>query len=435
MRSFSLALAACLFGPACTWAQQGDAIRIDEKFAEHGAFRVNCRVQIQGKLEGKDASGMALTFGVTGESQIEYDERLLVINNGVVEKSLRLFSKLNFQRKIGQEEQKASLRPEVRRMVILRQNNIEVPFSPDGSLRLGEVDLIRTDVFTPALAGLFPKDAVKVGDTWKADEAAVRELTDLDKITAGTLTCTLQKIEDGLAKVAFEGTIAGQNEDGPTQHKLEGSYRFDVAGKYLRSIDIQGEQDLSDKKSQSSGKVKGTFTLTRERLSNPPAGIDTLVGLAVDPTEDNTRLLFEDEHTGVRLEHLRKWKPGVEGGQVKLIDGRGNGIIITPEAANRLPALKQLRSQVTMDIERRKGTVGFVSSDRLVQRSPTEVQTVAMDADLPAEKDTQRAIILLGVTKDGSDGATLAATLVTSDRTPLSREVERIASSVRVVRK
>ena len=51
---------------------------------------------------------------------------------------------------------------------------------------------MRTDVFAPALVGLLPADAVRVGDRWSAAEVAVQELTDLEKIEEGKLECRLE---------------------------------------------------------------------------------------------------------------------------------------------------------------------------------------------------------------------------------------------------
>jgi hypothetical protein len=36
---------------------------------------------------------------------------------------------------------------------------------------------------------LLPDKSVKVGDTWKASDAAVAELTDMEKVEKGELTC------------------------------------------------------------------------------------------------------------------------------------------------------------------------------------------------------------------------------------------------------
>src|SRR5438046_4417036 len=50
-------------------------------------------------------------------------------------RSSDLFHKMDFQRKVGEQLQQYNLRPEIRRMVLLRHNQVEVPFSPDGPLQ------------------------------------------------------------------------------------------------------------------------------------------------------------------------------------------------------------------------------------------------------------------------------------------------------------
>src|SRR5207302_5852533 len=119
----------------------------------------------------------------TGKSAIEYDERVLTADtDGQVQKTFRIYRRIDFQRKVGDRPQESTIRPSVRRLVVLRHENAEVPFSPDGPLTWGEIDLVRTDVFTPALLGLLSEKAVNLGDRWKASKAAIQELTDMERI-------------------------------------------------------------------------------------------------------------------------------------------------------------------------------------------------------------------------------------------------------------
>ena len=62
------------------------------------------------------------------------------------------------------------------------------PFSPDGPLTWGEIDVVRTDVFNPAaIPGLLPTGPVKKGQSWKASAAAIAELTDMEKVESGEI--------------------------------------------------------------------------------------------------------------------------------------------------------------------------------------------------------------------------------------------------------
>jgi hypothetical protein len=425
MRSLALFLPLLI---ASYVAAQGP-MRLDERFAPNAAYHVSCRVQIAGKMTLPDK-----TIDIEGKSDIEYDERILrVTDAGVVDKTVRLVSSMKFERKIGADVQSSALRAAVRRLVVLRQNNIEAPFSPDGPLKLSEIDLIRTDVFTPALAGLLPKNAVAIGAAWKADETATRELTDLVQITSGELTCRFDKVDRSLAKISFEGTIGGVGENGPTKHDLDGFYYFDLSAKSLTYLSLKGTEHLLNEKSQSQGKVTGTFVLTRE-LKAVPAAIAEAANLALDPTEDSTRLLFEDEDLGVQFVHARKWKPRVEGTQVKLDDLRGNGLVLTVDPLTRLPTLQQFLSEARGGIERGKGRVGVISPTRPLQRQPANVEILSFDAEVPSGKGSQPATVVLALVRDQTAGATLAATLVTNDRSALARDVEKMAATIRVSR-
>jgi hypothetical protein len=404
-------------------------IRMEERLAPNVSYHVNCRVQIAGKMTLPDK-----IIDIEGKSNIEYDERVLRVNDaGVVDKTLRLFANMEFERKVGTDLQKSTLRPAVYRLVVVRQNNIEAPFSPDGPLKMSEIDLIRTDVFTPALVGMLPKIAVSPGDSWKADESSARELTDLVQIKGGDLTCRFEKADSTLAKVSFRGTISGVGENGPTKHELDGFYYFDLTAHLLTYVSLKGTEHLLNAKNEAQGKVTGTFVLTRE-AKPAPAAIDESVSLTLDPNEDNTRLLFEDDETGLQFVHARKWKPRVEESQVKLDDLRGNGLVVTVDPLSRLPSLQQFLNEARGGFERRKGQVTFVSPSQMLQRQPTTVETLVLDAELPSGQATQRATVVLAVIRDESAGATLAATLVTTDRTALVRDVERLASSIRVGR-
>src|SRR5262249_10590770 len=133
---------------------------------------------------------------VQGESAIEYDERVLELTaEGQVRKTLRICRGMDFKRTIGDRPQATSLRPGGRRLVLLPPTHTEGPFAPDGPLTWGEIDLVRTDVFTPALAGLLPDRPVREGDRWTALTTAVQELTDLEKVEEGSLECRLEQFQ------------------------------------------------------------------------------------------------------------------------------------------------------------------------------------------------------------------------------------------------
>jgi hypothetical protein len=174
-----------------------EPIPLQEKFPGDYQYHVRVHVDLSGSLQVPGEKDKPVKrLDVTGDSVIEYDERVLgLTKDGEVNKTARMFRDVKLQRTVGDRKQEASIRNEVKRMVLLRRENMKVPFSPDGALTWGEIDLVRTDVFTPALKGLLPQQPVRPGDKWKASRAAVQALTDMLSIDEGELECTFDVVQ------------------------------------------------------------------------------------------------------------------------------------------------------------------------------------------------------------------------------------------------
>ncbi len=272
IRPASLVLLAWLAGNLPAHGQGTEPLAMRERFKPGYQYHVSCRVSIKGQLIVPPETGQTqLTrIDVVGSSKIAYDERILAIKDGRIDRTVRYYQEMKFDRQAGKNEQRGTLRNAVRRLVILRHKQFEVPFSPDGPLLWDEIDMVRTNVFTPALNGLLPAGKVRPGDSWYADLAAVQELTDLEKITAGRLSCSFVSVTTvagrSLASVAFKGRVKGIGEDGPAEHELDGHLLFDLASGHLSYLSVRGTQHLLDKAGKpSGGRVTGEFVLTPRR--------------------------------------------------------------------------------------------------------------------------------------------------------------------------
>src|SRR5215831_19512365 len=84
-------------------AGAGEALRLHEAFAPGYQYRVSSRVDLTGKLTLPLEKGQTTpkTLDVTGKSAIDYDERVLALGKDQqVEKTVRLFQKMEFDRKV-----------------------------------------------------------------------------------------------------------------------------------------------------------------------------------------------------------------------------------------------------------------------------------------------------------------------------------------------
>ncbi len=105
-----------------------EPIALQEKFAPGLQYRVSCRFSGTGKLTlppDKD-SPAGRTLEQAGKSLLEYDERILDAEpGGEVRKTLRVFRQVDFQKSIGKEEFRLTIRPAVRRMVLQREKGMQ----------------------------------------------------------------------------------------------------------------------------------------------------------------------------------------------------------------------------------------------------------------------------------------------------------------------
>ncbi len=430
-------LAALLSFPAGR-AGAEEAIPIREDFAVGSQYRVSSRLELAGQLTRPAEKGKAAeTLTVTGSSALDYDERVLgVTSDGRVDKTVRVFRRVDFERKVGGQPQKTTIRPAVRRLVVLRHKNAEVPFCPEGPLTWNEIDIVRTDVFTPALAGLLPDKPVRPGDAWTATTAAVQELTDLEVLEDGKLDCklegfvTLEKRRH--ARVSFAGTVRGPDEDGISQHKLEGYFYFDLESNHLSYLSLKGVQSPLHE-GKEVGRVEGQFVLTRQAHTTARELSDeALKGLTLKETEENTLLLYDNPDLGLRFLYPRRWRlAGGLGGQVRLDGKDGSGLQISLDAPSRVPSAAAFLNESRQFFASRKAKLGRFTQPRRVEGpGRRELENFTQEVEM----DGRALLMDYYVLRQAEGGATIAAGLPAKDAAALRKEVERIARSVTITR-
>ncbi len=410
-------------------AQEPAPLRLVESNAPGRQYHVSCRVVIDGMLSiPADKGQAARTIKVAGKSKVEYDERILKAN----ERTIRHYDSLDFDRTFDGEEQHSSLRREVSRLVVLRHKQYEVPFSPSGPLTWGEIELVRTDVFTPALKGLLPTQPVRVGDAWPAEPEAVQELTDLEEITSGGLRCKLESVGTIVgrrqARISFQGDVRGIGEDGPASHQLDGTLYFDLEANTLSYVSLRGTRTLPGPNGQAGGKIEGSFTLTRTPLPSSPALSDAaLRGLVLEPNDENTQLLFDSPALGVRFLYPRGWRVAGTNPRTLGLDHRGgSGLMLAMDPGPPQPnAVQQFHQAAQKGLAQQKARISRVGQPQQLQPGMT---TFTIDAEIAQRPVTMQYYVL----QQPAGTVTLTATLLPKEMPGVGREVERIAQSVQI---
>ncbi len=318
--------------------------------------------------------------------------------------------------------------------MLLRRAHTEVPFSPDGPLTWGEIDQVRTDVFTPALVGLLPDRPVHSGDRWTAGNAALEELTDLERIEEGKVECRLEEITAlqgrRYARVRFAGSVRGNNEDGPNRQELDGYLFFDLESNHVSYLSLHGVTSPLDAAGKPLGRVTGQFVLTRQAHRRAPdLGDEALKTWTLEPNADNTQLLYDNPELGVRFLYPRRWHvAGVRGTQVAVDEAQGSGLLLTLEPPARVPTAAQFLAESRGYLEQQKAKVLAARAPRRLTGAPHELEQFSLEIEAMG----QRAVMDYYAIRQPGGGATLAARLLPADLTELRKEVERIARSIQI---
>lgn len=426
--------------PAQLMAQE--AVALVERFQPGHTYRVDVQVKIDGKLAipSREKGKPSQVVPMTGVSRLAYDERILKPDEEGSQKAVRGYREVEFRRTVGDTRQEVGIRPSVKRMVVIRSGDRRAPFSPDGPLTWGEIDVVRTDVFNPAaIPGLLPNAPVKPGQSWKVAPAAVVELTDMEKVEEGGLTAEFvgETRVDGkrMARLKIFGKVRGVNEDGPNRQKLEGTAFFNLDNGLLTYLSIRGTHELLDGSSgQTVGYIEGQFIMSRSQLQQVPADLSdtSLQGLGLRPDRENTLLLYDDTSLGVRFLYPRGWRVGaVQGKQVTLDHARlGAGILITLETAAKVPTAEDYLREVSAFLQKEKATVTVKANPVRVRTDPVQLDRFTLDAAF--EKEAVR--LEYAVLKQTDGGVTVAARLPATVAADLKDEVERVIRSMSVTK-
>ncbi len=415
-------------------------VTLSEPFKPGHTTKVEIQVKLTGKLSlpstEKGKPGQLVT--VAGTSKLAYEERVLQPDDATLLKTVRAYREVEFERTVGGAKQDAGIRPSVRRMVVIKAGERKAPFSPDGPMTWGELDVVRTDVFNPALIpGLLPPNAVKPGQAWKASAAAVAELTDMEKVEEGAIAVEFvgaTKVGGKqLARLKIGGTVRGVNEDGPNRQKLDGTAYFDPEAGILTYLSVKGTKELLDGKGQTVGVIEGQFAMTRTAVAKMPPDLSdaSLRDLDLKPGAENTLLLYDNADLGVRFLHPRGWRVGaVQGKQVTLDHAAGGGLLLTVEAGAKVPTADEYLKETLAVLEKQKATVTATEKPVRVRADPVQLDRFALDATIGANKLRLEYAVL----RQTDGGATIAATLPAADA-DLRPEVARIVRSLSVTKK
>lgn len=401
-------------------------------------YEVKTKSTLTGSLEFTDPKDkQTRRLAINGTAVVQYVERVIPTGkDSSLDRTLRVYKLVNYQRKVGDQPQKAGM-PGEPRIVFQRRDNVEVPYSPDGPLQWLEIDLLRTHEFVPLLDGFLPDGDVKPGAVWDAAPSATAELLGLEPVESGRLTCTYNGVQQfgdkKLGQIEFGGVIFGRTkEEGRCRNEVSGAVYIDPATHRMASIRTIGTRQILGDNNKVIGKLEVDHGMILQFLPDDPelaAPIEP--PLPDQPTAALTRLVYENPILGARLLHPRRWfLESVQGNQMLLRDWNeqrptANTIVIHCEQDGKTPTAAAYREEVLKYLKSTK-------VDAVPQGEPRETRSAAGrigNFQLSAVLDGRPMILDYWVVERGKRGVTIASRIA-SDDARLLEDVKSIAYSV-----
>lgn len=241
----------------------------------------------------------------------EYPERILsVAQDGLVQKTARLYETAKATVLAGGERFERTLRPERRLIVAQFYKDQSLVYAPSGPLLREELDLVAEQFNGAVVGGILPGKETAVGETWKVSSSVVQALCNFEGLTEQTLTGKLESVTADTATISLSGTATGIDQGAIAKLKIEATGRFDVKAKRLVSL-VWKQKDERDQGPVSPAVgVESTITLKRQRIEQPAALSDVaLVSVPQDwePPAPMTQLDYRDPQGRYSLLYPRCW--------------------------------------------------------------------------------------------------------------------------------
>src|SRR5262249_36300455 len=145
----------------------------------------------------------------------------------------------------------------------------------------------------------------------------------------------------------------------------------------------------------------------------PDLSEEALRNVALEPTAENTLLLYDNPDLGVRFMYPRRWRvASVRGRQVALDETNGSGLLLTLEPPAQVPSGAQFLAESRAWLQQQNAKVFQIDPPRRLPAGRHEMEQFACDVELMG----QRVFLDYYVLRQELGGATLAARLLPADR-------------------
>lgn len=380
--------------------------------------------EVPAAVAGKSATKVT----ISGNSKIVFRERALRDPVGEGIRLYRVYDSVEYIRKTDKGNEKAGLRPAVRRVLLDPKQGGYLVYSPDVLLQFPELAMIDEHVHLRELETFLPTGELTAGRSWDASTSAIVELTGVDAVESGRVVCVVSgEIEINgrkFVQISANGRVVARSGPARARCDIRGGVYVDPSTGRFVSIRTIGRQETLG----ADDRVVSSLDVDYQVLVEPLAEDGDFAAADVSklpsaPTPEMLQLVFDSPSHGVRFEHARHWLvQSVDPGRI-VFAGPDVSFVVTAEADGKTPSTSDYFTQVEKFLKEQKIVANLVRPARESTSDAGRIGNFRYEATL---KDRPSILDYWIVERKGR-GATIAVNAAKSAAPERLGEVESIA--------
>lgn len=285
--------------------------KLEEPADDIRVFGVGMRVQVNGKLQVSTADkDKVAPLALNVSAALSYRERRMVGlgRDALGLRALREYEMTEATIDVADQKTQLKLDDRLKLMVIQGRPDGVEQYSLGGPLTTNDLDLIRAPADSLAFSALLPSKEIAIGESWSPPAWAVQVFVGVEAVTKSELKCTLESVQESIAKIRIDATLDGATGGAPTKIAVQGTLDYDLESKSISA------GDLTQTEQRQVGAISpGLDVKARVRLLRKPAqdggrlaDAKLIEQVATEP-EPTAKFLRFDSPWKLSLLHSRAW--------------------------------------------------------------------------------------------------------------------------------
>jgi len=352
-----------------------ERVELREEAADSRIRSVALEMNVSGKLFPEPGPEKVLKLAV--DAEFRYTERRLPGTGREAQslRSIRHYDQARAAIQAGDQVSNVALRKPARLIIAEgRLEGIEL-FSPSGPLTYGELELLHVAGDSLAILGLLPESLVDEGESWIPAHWVVPLLTGVEAVEKAEITCKLESLIPGKARITFGGDVTGATVGAASFVRVDGHLVFDLEQKLISELELTQSEKRSIGAVSPGLDVVAKVKLTRATAARPVRLTDAdIADIPLESNDANRLLMFDSPAWNVRFYHDRHWHLFNQTPEVALLRLLDQGGLIAQCNIKKLPDAEPgghvSEEQFKADIEQTLGKnfEQFVQSENLKLR-------------------------------------------------------------------